>query len=866
MASFNDWQKKIWFALVEADGKSVNINEILKNHTPIVKGYEIEDFFEYLKDKKYARGKDTGEVRITPDGKEHHSNVIDELLSSSSSGSVEQSQFDRITTADIDEVIRSKDFEHHSFEVRESDNQIAIIFNKESGLFFKIEFDFNLGNYTVQYKFILNNPEENFISPDKKEILDLFQNWLDPLKSYGKKTSDFNDDFGSDFGSGFSSGFSKSNEDSGSKPLSFYVVRENGEFNIKNLGSWLNELSSERLNSININDVILLVSDNDLLVSVGIVTAGIREKSSTAIKWYDLSHVEKSDGILEINIADIITLYKGFDFFELNSEKSINEIFSFIPNMAGVIQSHINEINSEDFQIENEAGTDIISEPSTDVLGTTVIAELFYQMIDRSSRSNKTELGRKWDWMPKWLKNILFRLRWKSHETIDTKEEQFYGIFGQWGRGKTYFWSIIKKLIEKDSDKFIPIEFHAWKYQDTPAIWVYLFETFAKRYYRKPHSILSMGKYLVYRWRIVWLNYHRKGSWIFLLPALMLFTIIFFGITFQSDFSFNGTTMEQWLPEFGLVGAFILTIVSFYKTIKKSSITSAKSYLKKITEKVSFAQHLGIQHEIQKEIISLLNAWIGHTDKKLMLFVDDIDRCDQRKIIDIVDSIRVMLEEPKISNQLVVLAAIDERILEHAIKVKYDHIRVKDEGDLKDITREYMDKLFIACIKLHPLTSEEKKLVLKGFLGDRVKKFSDNQSKDSTTQGNSTNEPLKRKENFEFIWDRQTINIRLSEAQYQLTIAEYNELEKLIEDYEKASPRVIRSIGIRYRLGKNIISKLIANDKELLREWHDPEFNSKKYFAKYLVKKIKGQEYKPIDLSEGLAAKVSNTLEMVVPY
>ena len=69
------------------------------------------------------------------------------------------------------------------------------------------------------------------------------------------------------------------------------------------------------------------------------------------------------------------------------------------------------------------------------------------------------------------------------------------GIFGPWGRGKTYFFQKIKELIiertnkktrgktsnsvedNKQQIKYKIIEFNAWKYQDTPAIWAYLYET-----------------------------------------------------------------------------------------------------------------------------------------------------------------------------------------------------------------------------------------------------------------------------------------------------------------------------------------------------------------------------------------------------
>ena len=55
------------------------------------------------------------------------------------------------------------------------------------------------------------------------------------------------------------------------------------------------------------------------------------------------------------------------------------------------------------------------------------------------------------------------------------------GIFGEWGRGKSYFFKRLEEKINKREDKnsiqYDIVEFNAWKYQDTPALWAYLFET-----------------------------------------------------------------------------------------------------------------------------------------------------------------------------------------------------------------------------------------------------------------------------------------------------------------------------------------------------------------------------------------------------
>src|SRR5262249_27654199 len=102
---------------------------------------------------------------------------------------------------------------------------------------------------------------------------------------------------------------------------------------------------------------------------------------------------------------------------------------------------------------------------------------------------------------------------------------------------------------------------------------------------------------------------------------------------------------------------------------------------------------------------------------RVFLFIDDIDRCSEDKIIQIVDYIRVLLHDKEIQDRITVLAAIDERILLHAIQNKYkDFIENKDnDATYKELCREYMDKLFLAGLKLGPLTEQEKRQIVDGF-------------------------------------------------------------------------------------------------------------------------------------------------------
>ena len=168
------------------------------------------------------------------------------------------------------------------------------------------------------------------------------------------------------------------------------------------------------------------------------------------------------------------------------------------------------------------------------------------------------------------------------------------GIFGEWGRGKTflmkYTWDSLKK-----KNGFYKVDFQAWKYQETPAIWAYLYEKIADSYYNSTTNIL--GK-LYRRFK---LNFYRLG-WRSLAIFLVYFIIslfILFGISYV-----NNLRLIQILYT-SIGSATILSIVTFILRFKNS----ARELFNKYYSKVSFTHVLGVQAEVQKELKNLIKAW-----------------------------------------------------------------------------------------------------------------------------------------------------------------------------------------------------------------------------------------------------------------
>ncbi len=218
-----------------------------------------------------------------------------------------------------------------------------------------------------------------------------------------------------------------------------------------------------------------------------------------------------------------------------------------------------------------------------------------------------------------------------SHlKNLKDESGQMIGIFGQWGRGKSYFVDKVFEQFSSDSSvPFLDIKFQAWKYQNTPSIWAYLFE-------------LLINEYLNVKWyckirRIIKLSVKRKGKWrTWIWTVLGILMSIF--ILILANFLFKTAEYRIVLNILGWTGTITLTadfVISLLKKIRTPSV----NFFNSIAKLPSFKDVLGIQAEIQKELKYLIEVWNlvlnknKDIKKRILLYVDDLDRCSERDVV-----------------------------------------------------------------------------------------------------------------------------------------------------------------------------------------------------------------------------------------
>lgn len=397
-----------------------------------------------------------------------------------------------------------------------------------------------------------------------------------------------------------------------------------------------------------------------------------------------------------------------------------------------------------------------------------------------------------------------------------TDNTSMLGIFAPWGRGKTFFFKRVQNLLEIDKDtNYKVVWFNAWKYQDTPALWAYLFETMFHELYNN-----CIRRFLYTVW-------HNKIRYLIILIISLIPCLI--TVVEKCGIPLNVST--------GVIGI-IVTVI----TIIIDKRESVESLLKRFS-KISFKSELGVQSEIEHELDCMLCKYIKDKrikDKKVILYVDDLDRCENNKMISVIESLRTVLENENIRKRMVVVCSVDADILTKALQLKYQPL-VLSEGSksnkeryLEKMSKDQLDKLFTASMALPIMNDDNMHEFLEKLSGQTF----DHQYIANGVESISDTLTIDKKDSNQRSTEEMTIK-RLNEMIYDcLTV-------RLL----KLRPRQIRLVYYRCLLAMKILN---LNGESMTKE----------LVEQIIVRSYdRGFQEKPHDMVEQ-----DEVIDMVVPY
>ena len=218
------------------------------------------------------------------------------------------------------------------------------------------------------------------------------------------------------------------------------------------------------------------------------------------------------------------------------------------------------------------------------------------------------------------------------------------GIFGSWGSGKSSLLRMLKQRLETEfRDDFVLVEFNPWTYRDEENMLVPLLHTL--------HDALNEDK------------------------------------------------KERFLNSAKKIGEVLLRLGA--DELLKRATVGAVSLAKLDKMEKQYLESRGI---VRSEIRGLHKTLQTEADEvhkrnaRIVLFIDDLDRCEPDEIIDVLESIKLFFD----LQHVFIILAVDKEVIDRGIEVKYGKFKFAKERRLS-LGSEYLEKMVQLPLQLFPL-------------------------------------------------------------------------------------------------------------------------------------------------------------------
>ena len=372
--------------------------------------------------------------------------------------------------------------------------------------------------------------------------------------------------------------------------------------------------------------------------------------------------------------------------------------------------------------------------------------------------------------------------------TDDTLLPASIGVYGDWGSGKSSLMYMCKERLMEEDKKIKCLVFNGWLFENYEDAKTAILGTILDEI-SKEKNLTKKAKDII------------KG----LYKSIDKFKLVKSILKYGTDFlvtgglnSIHGITMNQALRT----------------TQEKIEATEIERVQSAVTNELNNKELREDIKKFQKEFTSLLEKT---KINRLVVFIDELDRCRPDTILETLEAIKLFLFEGKVA----FVIGADERHISYAVKSKFKDI----EGVQIDIGKEYLEKLIQYPIRIPQLNADEMEIYIACLLLQ------------SELEENNFQKALswiieKKKEDFEKF--------------------KINSVGKLFSDTENIHVKIVESLSIANQLAFVLSNGLHGNPRQCKR------------FLNSMYMRLQMASYKNKQLDKKILAKIM-MLEYIKP-
>jgi formylglycine-generating enzyme required for sulfatase activity len=264
----------------------------------------------------------------------------------------------------------------------------------------------------------------------------------------------------------------------------------------------------------------------------------------------------------------------------------------------------------------------------------------------------------------------------------DFKTPFCIGIFGKWGSGKTSFMHLLEGRLLTDNTvpHAVPIWFNPWRYEKEEHLIIPFLKTIERGIKKYVNDNKGIGKALLEKLKKVAEKIAEVSA------------AFAYGITAEAKLGGIGIELD----------------VSKMSEREESQAKKRLEAAKTLSEKLS---------SLYYEIVNELKSAVDEASFRIVVFVDDLDRCLPDKAVELLEAIKLFLD---IEGYLFVLG-VDREVVKKGISYRYrffEHREEKEKENLIISPDDYLDKMIQLPLELPIIEHGRKKTFIESLMGN----------------------------------------------------------------------------------------------------------------------------------------------------
>lgn len=259
-------------------------------------------------------------------------------------------------------------------------------------------------------------------------------------------------------------------------------------------------------------------------------------------------------------------------------------------------------------------------------------------------------------------------------------------MHGPWGSGKSTVLNFVRRRMENETPSWLVVEFNAWRSQRLAPPWWSLILAVQKAALKDDRRSFIGRRWFAFRWH--WMRV--RADWVPMIWGVLLLVLTGLMLWYFLGMPWLGAKESGEAVKAGILGTFkevsagiiglvtgVGAVLTFGRSLLFGSGNAAKAYE-------------DLRNDPYTPMMTLFTRLVRTIDRPIIVFIDDLDRCERGYVCDLLENIQTMLRAAPITY----LIAADRKWITTSFEKRYADFSALGTDAGRPLGYQFLDKLF----------------------------------------------------------------------------------------------------------------------------------------------------------------------------